>query len=162
MRRRRRSAPQDVRTHPYRSRHAQSKPRARGDGARCGVRAERRVPAAAAAPCIAVDALGPADGTPPGIAKLDSATAMLLALSRFLRGKDFGMIGGKYAAPIVVPPTVAILGVGRGHEQVLPVDGVPAVRRVLPLSLTFDHRVVTGGEAARFLAAVIADLALPS
>jgi pyruvate dehydrogenase E2 component (dihydrolipoamide acetyltransferase) len=71
---------------------------------------------------------------------------------------NFGMIGGKYAAPIVVPPTVAILGAGRIHEQVLAVDGAPAVRRVLPLSLTFDHRVVTGGEAARFLIAVIADL----
>ena len=71
---------------------------------------------------------------------------------------NFGMLGGKYAAPIVVPPTVAILGAGRVHEQVLAIDGTPTVRRVLPLSLTFDHRVVTGGEAARFLAAVIADL----
>jgi len=74
---------------------------------------------------------------------------------------NFGMIAGKYAAPIVMPPTVAILGAGRVHQQVLAIDGAPAVRRVLPLSLTFDHRVVTGGEAARFLAAVIADLALP-
>lgn len=74
---------------------------------------------------------------------------------------NFGMLGGKYAAPIVVPPTVAILGAGRIHEQVLPVAGQPAVHRVLPLSLTFDHRVVTGGEAARFLAAVIADLVRP-
>jgi 2-oxoisovalerate dehydrogenase E2 component (dihydrolipoyl transacylase) len=73
---------------------------------------------------------------------------------------NFGMIGGKYAAPIVVPPTVAILGAGRIHEQVLAENGTPVVRRVLPLSLTFDHRVVTGGEAARFLAAVIADLSL--
>jgi len=71
---------------------------------------------------------------------------------------NFGMIGGKYAAPIVVPPTVAILGAGRIHRQVLAVDGQPVVHRVLPLSLTFDHRVVTGGEAARFLAAAIADL----
>ncbi len=74
---------------------------------------------------------------------------------------NFGMLGGKYAAPIVVPPTVAILGAGRIHQQVLAVAGVPAVHRVLPLSLTFDHRVVSGGEAARFLAAVIADLTLP-
>ena len=71
---------------------------------------------------------------------------------------NFGMIAGKYAAPIVVPPTVAILGAGRIHEQVVAAGGAPAVHRVLPLSLTFDHRVVTGGEAARFLAAVIADL----
>ena len=71
---------------------------------------------------------------------------------------NFGMIAGKYAAPIVVPPTVAILGAGRIHEEVVAADGVPAVHRILPLSLTFDHRVVTGGEAARFLAATIADL----
>ncbi|CAN0623505.1 Dihydrolipoamide acetyltransferase component of pyruvate dehydrogenase complex [Burkholderia multivorans] len=71
---------------------------------------------------------------------------------------NFGMIAGKYAAPVVVPPTVAILGAGRIHDAVVPADGVPAVHRILPLSLTFDHRVVTGGEAARFLAAVIADL----
>ena len=71
---------------------------------------------------------------------------------------NFGMIAGKYAAPVVVPPTVAILGAGRIHEQVVAAAGVPAVHRILPLSLTFDHRVVTGGEAARFLAATIADL----
>ena len=71
---------------------------------------------------------------------------------------NFGMIAGRYAAPIVVPPTVAILGVGRIHKQVVAAASVPAVHRILPLSLTFDHRVVTGGEAARFLAATMADL----
>lgn len=74
---------------------------------------------------------------------------------------NFGMIAGRYAAPIVLPPTVAILGAGRLRQEVVAYRGAPAVRRVLPLSLTFDHRVVTGGEAARFLAAVIADLARP-
>ena len=74
---------------------------------------------------------------------------------------NFGMIAGRYAAPIVVPPTVAILGAGHIRDEVVAAGGVPAVHRVMPLSLTFDHRVVTGGEAARFLAAVIADLALP-
>ncbi|KWO45577.1 branched-chain alpha-keto acid dehydrogenase subunit E2 [Burkholderia ubonensis] len=71
---------------------------------------------------------------------------------------NFGMIAGKYAAPVVVPPTVAILGAGRIHDAVVAVGGAAAVHRLLPLSLTFDHRVVTGGEAARFLAAAIADL----
>jgi len=73
---------------------------------------------------------------------------------------NYGGIGGRYSDPIVVPPTVAILGAGRLREQVLAHDGAPVVRRVIPLSLTFDHRVVTGGEATRFLMAVIADLAL--
>lgn len=74
---------------------------------------------------------------------------------------NFGTIAGKYAAPVVLPPTVAILGAGRIHEQVVAVNGAPAVHRILPLSVTFDHRAVTGGEAGRFLAAVIADLELP-
>ncbi|MFA7268655.1 MAG: dihydrolipoamide acetyltransferase family protein [Sterolibacterium sp.] len=73
---------------------------------------------------------------------------------------NFGMIGARYAAPIILPPTVAILGAGRITEQVVAVAGVPAVHRILPLSLTFDHRTVTGGEAARFLNAVIGDLQL--
>jgi 2-oxoisovalerate dehydrogenase E2 component (dihydrolipoyl transacylase) len=72
---------------------------------------------------------------------------------------NFGMIAGRYAAPIVLPPTVAILGAGRIRHHVVAVNGAPAVHRMLPLSLTFDHRVVTGGEAGRFLAAVMADLA---
>ena len=73
---------------------------------------------------------------------------------------NFGMIGGKYAAPVVLPPTVAILGAGSIRDAVVAAGGQPAVHRVVPLSLTFDHRVVTGGEAARFLAAVVADLRL--
>jgi pyruvate dehydrogenase E2 component (dihydrolipoamide acetyltransferase) len=40
-------------------------------------------------------------------------------------------------------------------------EGQPAVRRTLPLSLTFDHRAVTGGEAARFMAALMRDLRTP-
>lgn len=74
---------------------------------------------------------------------------------------NFGMIAGKYAAPVIVPPTVAILGAGRIRSEVVAVGGAPAVHRILPLSLTFDHRVVAGGEAGRFLAAVMSDLATP-
>ncbi len=55
---------------------------------------------------------------------------------------------------------MAILGAGVIRDQVLARDGKPVVRRVLPLSLTFDHRSVTGGEAARFLRAAMDDLAL--
>jgi 2-oxoisovalerate dehydrogenase E2 component (dihydrolipoyl transacylase) len=71
---------------------------------------------------------------------------------------NFGMIGGRYANLVVVPPQVAIIGAGRVAKRVLAHDGQPAVRRALPLSLTFDHRVVTGGEAARFLVALKRDL----
>jgi pyruvate dehydrogenase E2 component (dihydrolipoamide acetyltransferase) len=72
---------------------------------------------------------------------------------------NFGAIGGRYASPIVVPPQVAILGAGRIERRpVVAKDGTIAAHRVLPLSLTFDHRAATGGEAARFLNALKADL----
>jgi pyruvate dehydrogenase E2 component (dihydrolipoamide acetyltransferase) len=75
---------------------------------------------------------------------------------------NFGMIGGLFANLVVVPPQVAIVGAGRAAAHVVAHNGQPAVRRVLPLSLTFDHRAVTGGEAARFLMALKADLERPS
>ncbi len=71
---------------------------------------------------------------------------------------NFGMMAGRYATPVVVPPTVAILGTGGIRHDVIAVMGGVEVHRRIPLSLTFDHRCVTGGEACRFLAAVIADL----
>ena len=72
---------------------------------------------------------------------------------------NFGAIGGRYASPMVVPPQVAILGAGRIERRpVVAKDGTLAAHRVLPLSLTFDHRAATGGEAARFLMAVRSDL----
>jgi len=74
---------------------------------------------------------------------------------------NFGTFAGRYAGPVVVPPTVAILAAGRVREQVVAVDGAPAVHSIIPLSLTFDHRCVTGGEATRFLAAVMEDLGRP-
>jgi pyruvate dehydrogenase E2 component (dihydrolipoamide acetyltransferase) len=71
---------------------------------------------------------------------------------------NFGTLGGRHAALVVVPPQVAILGAGRIAPRAVAAAGGVEARRTLPLSLTFDHRAVTGGEAARFLAAVIADL----
>ncbi len=71
---------------------------------------------------------------------------------------NFGMFGGRHAALVILPPQVAILGAGQVHDAVVPVAGAPAVRRILPLSLTFDHRAVMGGEAARFLAIAKGDL----
>lgn len=75
---------------------------------------------------------------------------------------NFGMIGGRFANLVVVPPQVAIIGAGRIGQRVVVHEGQPAVRAVLPLSLTFDHRVVNGGEAARFLVALKLDLERPS
>jgi pyruvate dehydrogenase E2 component (dihydrolipoamide acetyltransferase) len=71
---------------------------------------------------------------------------------------NFGTIAGRHANPVVVPPTVAILGAGHSYDAVVPVNGEAAVHKLLPLSLTFDHRAVTGGEAGRFLGVVMASL----
>lgn len=71
---------------------------------------------------------------------------------------NFGMIAGRYATPIIVPPMVAILGCGKIRDAVLPQEGRLVIRRIMPLSLTSDHRAVTGGEATRFLGTVIKNL----
>jgi len=73
---------------------------------------------------------------------------------------NFGMFAGRYATPVVVPPCVAIVGAGRARYQMTPVMGGVESHKVIPLSVTFDHRVATGGEAARFLRAMMDDLAL--
>jgi len=75
---------------------------------------------------------------------------------------NFGMFAGRYATPIIVPPTVAIIAAGKGRPQLVPVIGGIESHRLMPLSLTFDHRAATGGEAARFLKALLDDLALAS
>jgi pyruvate dehydrogenase E2 component (dihydrolipoamide acetyltransferase) len=73
---------------------------------------------------------------------------------------NFGMLAGRHAALVVVPPQVAIIGAGRIFQLAVPGAGTVAFTHMLPLSLTFDHRVATGGEAGRFLRAMIDDLRL--
>lgn len=75
---------------------------------------------------------------------------------------NFGMFAGRYATPVIVPPCVAIVAAGRGRHELVPVMGGIETRKIIPLSLTFDHRACTGGEAARFLRVLLDDLALPS
>lgn len=74
---------------------------------------------------------------------------------------NFGTLAGRYATPVVVPPAVAILGTGRVRQDVMAAEGRLEIHARMPLSLSFDHRVVTGGEAVRFLGAVIGDLERP-
>jgi 2-oxoisovalerate dehydrogenase E2 component (dihydrolipoyl transacylase) len=91
-----------------------------------------------------------------GVAERSLAPADLRSATISL--SNFGTIAGCHASLIVMPPQVAILGVGRTiTHAVQSSDGI-ALHCMLPLSLTFDHRAVTGGMAARFLRAVIADL----
>jgi pyruvate dehydrogenase E2 component (dihydrolipoamide acetyltransferase) len=84
-----------------------------------------------------------------------SARARTLDLAD-LKGGTFsitnvGMLGGEAATPIINYPEVAILATMRIAERVRAVGGVPAVRTILPLCLSFDHRVIDGAEAARFM-----------
>lgn len=68
---------------------------------------------------------------------------------------NFGTIAGRYATPVVTPPQVAIVGAGKLFEKLVLLHGEVRPVRALPLSLTFDHRACTGGEAARFLGILV-------
>jgi pyruvate dehydrogenase E2 component (dihydrolipoamide acetyltransferase) len=74
---------------------------------------------------------------------------------------NYGPLGGIYATPIINYPEVAILGVGKIKDTPVVRNGKLVVRKILSLSLSFDHRVVDGGEGARFLNTVIARLEDP-
>jgi pyruvate dehydrogenase E2 component (dihydrolipoamide acetyltransferase) len=71
---------------------------------------------------------------------------------------NFGTMAGRFATPVVVPPTVAIIGAGKVYDDVVVYKGKAVIHPILPVSLTFDHRAVTGGEAARFLAVLVKKL----
>lgn len=98
-----------------------------------------------------------------GLENLREAVATRRIPPREMQGatitlSNFGTMTGQYANSIVSPPQVAIVGAGKIREKVVPHQGKPAVRQILPLSVTFDHRAATGGEAARFMAALVASL----
>jgi pyruvate dehydrogenase E2 component (dihydrolipoamide acetyltransferase) len=83
-----------------------------------------------------------------------------------LRGSSFtitnyGHFGGTFATPIINWPDVAILGFGRIVERPWVHRGEIAIRKIVPLSLTFDHRVTDGAEAAQFLGKVLRSLEDP-
>ena len=63
---------------------------------------------------------------------------------------SLGGIGGNFFTPIINPPEVAILGVGKTFEKIKRVNGQSIVRKMLPVSLSYDHRVIDGAEGARF------------
>jgi len=72
---------------------------------------------------------------------------------------NFGSLAaGRYATPMVVPPCVAIVGAGKIQRDAVAIGEHIRIHQRLPLSLSFDHRVITGGEASRFLLAVINSL----
>lgn len=74
---------------------------------------------------------------------------------------NIGSIGGTHATPIINYPDCAILGLGKMRDMPRVVDGKVKVRKVLPLSLGFDHRIVDGAAAARFMNVVVKHLEDP-
>tara|TARA_Y100001970_G_scaffold166692_1_gene203911 strand:+ start:1375 stop:2715 length:1341 start_codon:yes stop_codon:yes gene_type:complete len=63
---------------------------------------------------------------------------------------SLGGIGGSFFTPIINYPEVAILGVGKSEKKQVYIDGKFVTRTMLPLSLSYDHRIIDGAEAARF------------
>lgn len=64
---------------------------------------------------------------------------------------NIGSLGGVYATPIINHPEIAILGLGRGKDAAVVQNGQMVARKILPVSLSFDHRVIDGAEAAKFV-----------
>jgi len=63
---------------------------------------------------------------------------------------SLGGIGGNFFTPIINPPEVAILGVGKTFDKIKKINGQFITRKMLPISLSYDHRVIDGAEGARF------------
>jgi pyruvate dehydrogenase E2 component (dihydrolipoamide acetyltransferase) len=74
---------------------------------------------------------------------------------------NLGGLGGSFFTPIVNYPEVAILGVSRGRQEYVLKDGAPEFRLMLPLSLSYDHRVINGADGARFISRLSSLLASP-
>jgi len=63
---------------------------------------------------------------------------------------SLGGIGGTFFTPIINPPELSILGVGKAYDKVVKKDGQIITRKILPISLSYDHRFIDGAEGARF------------
>jgi pyruvate dehydrogenase E2 component (dihydrolipoamide acetyltransferase) len=75
---------------------------------------------------------------------------------------NIGALGGGFGTPLIPPGTTAILSVGKAVEQPVAVDGKVVIAPLLPLSLSYDHRVVDGGLGRRFMAMILENLAEPA
>ena len=74
---------------------------------------------------------------------------------------NYGAVGGMWGTPVINPPEAAILGIGRIEEAAVVRDGQVAARPLIPLSLSFDHRIIDGATAQRFLNALVEHLENP-
>jgi pyruvate dehydrogenase E2 component (dihydrolipoamide acetyltransferase) len=75
---------------------------------------------------------------------------------------NYGIVGASYGTPIINHPEVAIVGLGKVEDRPVVRGGEIAIRKIMPLSLAFDHRVIDGVEAGRFLGVVIQHLEDPN
>jgi pyruvate dehydrogenase E2 component (dihydrolipoamide acetyltransferase) len=75
---------------------------------------------------------------------------------------NIGALGGGHGTPIVPHGTTAILSVGRAQEKAIVIDGELAIAPVMPLSLSYDHRVIDGGLGRRFMALIRENLEEPA
>jgi pyruvate dehydrogenase E2 component (dihydrolipoamide acetyltransferase) len=75
---------------------------------------------------------------------------------------NIGAIGGGYGTPIIPPGTTAILSIGRAADRAVAESGKVAVAPMMPLSLSYDHRVIDGGQGRRFMAVVLENLSEPA
>jgi pyruvate dehydrogenase E2 component (dihydrolipoamide acetyltransferase) len=75
---------------------------------------------------------------------------------------NYGVVGASYGTPIINYPEVAIVGLGKIEDRPVVRSGQIAIRKIMPLSLAFDHRVIDGVEAGRFLGVVIQHLEDPN
>lgn len=105
-----------------------------------------------------VAAMG-ADGLDKEIARLIDGAKNRTLNTAELKGQSFtitniGAVGGGYGTPIIPHGTTAILSVGRAKDEVVARYGTPVVAPMLPLALSFDHRVIDGATGAAFLSHV--------
>ena len=75
---------------------------------------------------------------------------------------NWGSVGGRHGTPIIKYPECAILGIGRIFDKVVMIKGNITTRKILPISITFDHRITDGAEVARFANTVIQHLEDPN
>jgi pyruvate dehydrogenase E2 component (dihydrolipoamide acetyltransferase) len=127
--------------------------------------------ATATADGLTVPVLHGADGK--SIPEIAVEVAELVAVARGRRLRPEQLAGGTFTVnnygglgvwlgtPIIRPPEVANLGVGAVRDQVVPVDGVPAVRPILVLAVSADHRVLDGDTLAAFVTQIVGSLEEP-
>jgi pyruvate dehydrogenase E2 component (dihydrolipoamide acetyltransferase) len=75
---------------------------------------------------------------------------------------NIGAIGGGYGTPIIPPGTTSILSIGRAKDRAVADAGKVGVAPMMPLSLSYDHRVIDGGQGRRFMEVVLENLSEPA